>query len=206
MKLPTFGLVPLLIGILSFAGPAKALSAFNVYLYQDGSNVVVSGSGEVDLDGLTFIAQESHPIGINAASANLTVGTPQNRGRAPYFTYSGINGPGSFGSLGSVGGTPSPFTGDNFGVGGTSHVLNLPVGYVSGTSFSGSMTFDGTTLSGLGVTPGTYTWSWDGGANTFNLYAGEAPPSVPEPSQYGLFVFLAVLGFFGWRRLKVRAA
>jgi FG-GAP-like repeat len=43
-------------------------------------------------------------------------------------------------------------------------VLRVP-GYVSGTALSGSLTYGGASLATLGVTPGTYVWTWGTGAN-----------------------------------------
>jgi len=65
----------------------------------------------------------------------------------------------------------------------------------------------GETLAGLGVTPGTYTWTWGNGADadSFTLNAGEAPPSgVPEPASLGLLATgLIGLGLGARRRLRV---
>jgi len=37
-------------------------------------------------------------------------------------------------------------------------------------------------LSSLGMTPGTYTWTWDGGADSFVIDIETPAPVVPEPS------------------------
>jgi hypothetical protein len=39
--------------------------------------------------------------------------------------------------------------------------IYVPSGYVSGTSLSDTATWDNTTIAGLGLTGGTYTYSWD---------------------------------------------
>jgi hypothetical protein len=69
------------------------------------------------------------------------------------------------------------------GNGGT---FNLPLGYTSGGSFTDSSTYPSATFASLGIAPGTYTWTWNIGANT-------APNSlvlnvnVPEPASLLLF-------------------
>ena len=85
----------------------------------------------------------------------------------------------------------------------------VPQGYVSGAPLSDTMTFNNTTFAILGLTPGTYTWTWDGGADNFTLQIGPVlVPGVPLPSALPLFATgLGALGLLGWRRKrKIRAA
>jgi hypothetical protein len=60
--------------------------------------------------------------------------------------------------------------------------LIVPIGYVSGSALSDTSTYDNATFNSLGVTPGTYVWTWGSGANadSFTLNIGAAV--VPEPS------------------------
>jgi hypothetical protein len=44
-------------------------------------------------------------------------------------------------------------------------LLFVPRGYVSGNPLSDSATYSGQTFATLGVTPGTYVWTWGSGAN-----------------------------------------
>jgi hypothetical protein len=44
-------------------------------------------------------------------------------------------------------------------------MLSVPKGYVSGNPLSDSATYSGQTFATLGVTPGTYVWTWGNGAN-----------------------------------------
>jgi hypothetical protein len=63
----------------------------------------------------------------------------------------------------------------------------VPFGYVSDSSLSDAATYDNETFASLGVTPGTYIWTWGRGPNQkFTLVI---PASVPEPSTVLLLVF-----------------
>ena len=61
-----------------------------------------------------------------------------------------------------------------------SRVLFVPSGYLSGNPLSGTSTYNNATFASLGVTPGTYVWTWGaGGANqNFTLIIG--PAGVPD--------------------------
>ena len=64
-------------------------------------------------------------------------------------------------------------------------LLELPNGYVSDTEIPNSgITFPGQTLTTMGLTPGTYTWSWGSGPtfDSLSLQIG----AVPEPSTLAL--------------------
>lgn len=66
-----------------------------------------------------------------------------------------------------------------------SSALEVPAGYQSGDPLSGSSTWDNTTLAGLGVTPGIYTWSW-GTLTDPSITVDVQAPTVPEPSSLAL--------------------
>jgi len=61
-------------------------------------------------------------------------------------------------------------------------------------------------LNGLGEGENGFG-SINGGSNVHNLggFSGATYAAVPEPSQYGLFIFLAVAGFIGWKRFSRKA-
>jgi hypothetical protein len=110
--------------------------------------------------------------------------------------YLTIVGPTSFGSGGNT--VASSGSGDYVGISPGSGFLIVPHSYVSGTALSDSSTYDSQTFSSLGVTPGTYEWTWGAGADqNFMLQA------VPEPS-VGLLLAVGVLLFVGVRQRQLR--
>ena len=75
----------------------------------------------------------------------------------------------------------------------------VPSGYLSGGALSNSSTYDNTTLVKLGVTPGTYKWSWGNGANqNFTLIIGRA--TVPDGGSTVSLLGFALLGLAALRR------
>jgi hypothetical protein len=167
-----------------------------VYIYQSGSNVVSSYSGTIDLTGLTFDGNDGvTPAYIWGATATEVFG-PTVAGEPVYL---GITGPTDFGDGALT--EASSSTGDTFGYGGLDQDLLLPTGYVSGSFISGTDIWDDTTIAGLGLTPGTYNYTWGTGADgSFALNVGIAP--VPEPSSLGLMslVVLALVVLLRGRR------
>ena len=85
--------------------------------------------------------------------------------------YSGVTTfPTIFGGAGSPGG-PIVGSGSTFGIlsNATNRNLLVPTGYVSGSFISGSTTYQTSTIAGMGLAPGTYTWSWGTGGNTSTI-------------------------------------
>ena len=78
--------------------------------------------------------------------------------------------------------------------------LHPPSGYISGDSLFGEVTFANSDFTSLGLTPGTYVWSWGAGAHadTFTVQIG-----VPEPSTWALLLAgFGGLGLVGSRRTR----
>jgi hypothetical protein len=137
---------------------------FNVTITQVGPDVVWSGSGSFNLTALTSSGPGSVSSGFNAGQAIWAIGvsglTDTYSGVTTYPTTFGIGGVGVTSSLGSI-----------FGIlpGPSGRSLYVPSGYVSNTTISGSATYASQTIAGMGLTSGTYTWSWGTGGNTSTL-------------------------------------
>ena len=158
--------------------PAQA--GYVVTLQQVGPDVVATGSGAINLHGLTFTQSTSVNPAIRP-SGFASIYTGPISSTVDY--YAGPSGPTSFGS--GLGRSASSGSGDMVGTSGVRYAgylyrfLTVPAGYVSGTALSDSATYRGTTLAALGVTQGTYVWMWGTGANqNFTL---QIPPFPPPP-------------------------
>ena len=127
---------------------------------RSAGNVVTTGSGTVDLTGLSFTSSgERRGICVRLARFSGCRVVPE----ADDF-YSGAIGPASFGTGGFI--IPFGQSGDLLGlIGNVSPAeILVPHGYVSGTSLSGSSTYVGQTFASLGLTAGNS-----------NLYTRAAP-------------------------------
>ena len=99
-------------------------------------------------------------------------------------------------------------SGDPVKIQGSINNLVVPAGNVSDSrTLSDTASYDNATFASLGVTPGTYTWTWgsDGPNQKFTLQIGPVPA---PPIGRGLPIVLAVGGLlFGaklWERGKRR--
>jgi hypothetical protein len=152
---------------------ASTPTGFTVNVSQVGPNVVWSGSGSFNLTDLT-LNQNLPGVtgGYNKSFAQFVVGSSSPVNATTYSGSSFTTFPANFGS--GSGTPPSSSSGSIFGVvqtsgtGGPREVL-VPQGYTSGTEISGSMTYNSQTIAGMGLTPGTYTWSWGTGGNTSTI-------------------------------------
>jgi hypothetical protein len=187
----------MLIGLSAL--PAQA--GYVVDLTQVGSDVVASGSGAVDLTGLSLVPPTLNRSAFIHPGASLIFTGPVFPDFSPADSYTGFTGPTTFGSGGTS--FPSSGSGDLVGIQdtvGLAHVISVPTGYVSGNPLSDTTTYDSQTLSSIGATPGTYKWTWGSGANQ-NITLVVGAGAIPEPSTWAMMLLgLAGLGFVGYRR------
>jgi PEP-CTERM motif len=186
----------MLIGVGFSAPPAEA--AFVATIEQDGPNVILAGSGTIDLASLSLWGQGD---GILAGIAPVFPEIAMATGIVSYYAAKSFTAPANFGS--GQGSIPRSSSGDAVSIQPNGFIF-VPEGYVSGSALSDSSTYEFTSLVSLGVTPGVYTWTWGSGAeaDSFTLIAG----NVPEPSTWAMMLLgFAGLGFAGYRRSR-RAA
>ena len=144
----------------------------SVTINEVGSDVVMSISGSINLNGLTLVQSGNGPSmggGIGPNSATFLCGANGQY----YDTYSGFTTtPSNFGS--GTGLPPTSTSGDMFGViyqMAPPHLLVVPSGYTSGTNISSTQTFSSGSFIGLGLTEGTYSYTW-GSGNSLSVVIG----------------------------------
>ncbi|MGZ5563760.1 MAG: PEP-CTERM sorting domain-containing protein [Chthoniobacterales bacterium] len=166
----------LLVAAVLIVTASQAHAAFVLTLSQVGADVVVTGSGTLNV---TALAQGATTSGYGPQFAPFVaylLAGPLGSTATAYF--SGVSGPANFG--------PGNQTFSNIGTGDFAGIeggfVIVPSGYVSGSVLSDTATFSNATLSSLGFTPGTYTFTWGTGPNSDSLTV----TSVPEPSTWAL--------------------
>jgi PEP-CTERM motif len=179
------------------ARPARA--GYIVTLEQVGSDVVATGSGAIDLTGLTLAFSDgTNKAKLTPSEASITTGPAVD---TPTDGYDGFSGPMNFGGGGTTIDADSG-SGNLVTIVGGGNLLGVPLDYVSGSALSDTSTYDNQTFSTLGVAPGRYEWTWGSGVNqNFTLVIG-----TPEPSTWAMMlVGFAGLGFAGYRKSRRRA-
>jgi hypothetical protein len=165
-----------LVALLPVVCPS-ARATYTATLNEVGTNVVGTGSGSLDITAFGIPGNFGGGSVENPSSALLLLGTTSPPG-ALIDGYSGISGPTSFGSGSGV--NADIGGGSVVGVNGNFSVLFVPKGYVSGTPLTTSTdTWSNASFASLGITPGTYTWTWGSGmsADSFILQIGPASPT-----------------------------
>jgi hypothetical protein len=177
----------------------RPVQGFTITMEQMESNVVATGSGAFDLTGLSFIEEGSIGPFINPHVAFIVTGQTGSGS-----TYDGFTGPTTFGN--GVITLPNTSSGDLVGISNSSTpfpFLLVPQGYVSNTALSDSMTFNNATFASLGLTPGTYVWTWGTGlANqnfTLQIRSLGVPPPVPDGGTTVSLLGFALIGLASLR-------
>ena len=169
--------------------------AYTVTLKEVGSNVMANGSGPINLTGLNSDIQGLILDGTIIANIGLIITGPIG---AFAHGFSGITGPTSFGSGGFS--FPNSGSGDIVGISGFFGRLVVPQGYVSGNPLTNTMTFSNATFASLGVTPGTYVWTWGTGLRNQNFTLIIEGAGVPDGGSTVSLLGCALLGLAALRR------
>jgi len=180
------------IGLLACFLACQALAprvyAGAILTFQEtGGNVVATADGTIDLADLTLVFAGTSTATVYSSVAFVEVG-----GITPLYVYSSISGPASFGT-GEMQTQANSGLGNATGINGSGGFLFVPAGYVSGAELSGNATWTGQTFATLGLTPGTYTYTWGTGPTADFFTVNVGVQSIPEPAS----IWLALIGSVG---------
>jgi hypothetical protein len=171
------------------SAPLRVHAEFTLTLQQAGPDVLLTGSGTINLSALTFAGPGSGQALLRPNNASV-YGGPTGSFAVSEYVGGGFSGPASFGSGSST--LASSGTGSDLGVLGAYDYLVVPAGYVSNTLVTETATFAGQSFATLGFTQGTYTYTWGTGATADSLVVTSV---IPEPSTWALVGFgVGVLG------------
>ena len=185
----------------------RAQAAYTLTIQPSMTGVTATGAGSINFDALETYGDELGSSLLEASGGAIIVGPTTDTDDT---FYSGITGPADFGPgdefLADMGGGAIVGLGTFDETSGG--VVAVPLGYVSGASLGTSTaTWSGATIMSLGLTPGSYVWTWGDGptADTFTLdiVAGGVTgvPAAPEPATWAMMLLgLAGLSFLRTRR------
>ena len=191
-------------GFISLAFSQNSHSALIINIIESGSDVVATLSGSIDdLTGTTFVATQNSSsasfIRPNDSSVLFNAG-----GSVTYSIYKFAGVPAAYGTTPLLGASSSTSSDAIFVRNNPLSTMWLSAAYVLGTSMSGTATYSGKTFASLGITPGTYVYSWTGDSVTLNI--GAAPSPVPEPGQVAASMLLLVgISSYVWMKRRKAA-
>lgn len=188
------------------AGPARA--GFVVNVTESGDDVIAIGGGTINTTDLALSFVFGGGYSFLVADKGSALFGPTNLSAATLSGYTNISGPANFGS-GPVPGAIAQATsgsGDFVGIPGGDYptAIFLPEIYVSGTLLTTTDTWAGQSFQSLGLTPGTYIWTWGTGANADSFTMNIGAQAVPEPASLVMFG-MGLLAIAGCHRQRNRA-
>lgn len=160
-----------------------------INITQAGRDVIAAGSGTINTAGLTISSTSAGSATVVPNLGVVSLGAPTSETNV----YLGLMaGPATFGSRGQT--DASSGRGDTLAfallLARPNGFLAVPVGYVSGSALSNNSTWDNTSIAALGLTPGTYVYTWGSGATADSLTLNIGANGTPEPGT----MFLLGLG------------
>lgn len=191
----------LLCGAAMLLGMTSAHAVYTITVTEVGSNVVMSGSGQINTTGMTLSSGSSYYCGgggrwpgggntlcVGADPAGAIVNSAITAGGVPVM-----------GTGGATSGSSS--TGSAVFLASTS--LYLPAGYVSNASMSGSTTFNNKTLATLGATVGSYTMTLSSGDTiVVNVTAATPVPTLGTAGKLAFALLLLTGGYVALQRRR----
>ena len=161
-------LFPIVSALLFSAASSSRADEMYIWAEEVGGNVVFYHKGSFDLAGFPVPTTDTSASSINPSSGR-------------YFAidststiYAGVLPNPMTRTFGTGGATSaSSFSGDILVISSTA-TLGLPLGYVSKTPLSGSITFLGATFGSLGIVATPFSYNTVVGANTVHMFTDPA--------------------------------
>jgi hypothetical protein len=154
--------------------------ALYITILEVGGNIVVSGTGSVNLTALTSAGSNAIVDRVDPDNASVTI--VEGNGSYVVDQYSGFTGPTSFGTGAGSLGSNAAINSNNFGFDTVTGLIYVPQGYVSGSQLSGGTQYVGESYSSMGVDAGSYTWNWGSGGNADSITVQVGAPITPTPT------------------------
>lgn len=190
-------------------------AAATITFSQVGNDVQATISGSLNLTGLTAgtVTTPNPRVRGGGTGANVVIGPFNGAQGDSTKLYSTITGPTYIGcstdTIDASSGTANPSGMFGINMAAPARLL-VPQNYVSGANVSASATWNGATINSLGLTSGTYVYTWLGDRLTIIVPSGGAScvtaVAVPTLSEYSqLLLSLMVLSMIGWHAHKQRS-
>jgi PEP-CTERM motif len=178
--------------VLGLGVSSQANAAYTVDISQVGPNVVATSGGTYNWEITGFLGfADPLIVGIDPSTGYLGIGDDGTAGPPTgYADYFGpVSGPSSFGPGGfTAADSTSGYTG---GISGGAGEVLVPPGYGnSAYTTPGVTTWLNASIASLGLTPGTYVWTW-GNTDIRDTFTLNIAGSVPEPATWTMLL----LGF-----------
>jgi hypothetical protein len=175
-------------GIIILAVPA-ARAAYVININEVGPDVIGTGSGSIDIKDLTYVTSAELNGSIAPSLARVLIGNT-----AFVNAYVSISGPSSFGSEFGLGAETSEDSGPIVGITSGNELFveeGNYAGYISAESLGTSTaTWSNSSFSSLGLTPGSYVYTWGTGPDADSFTVNIGP--TPEPTSLSLFALTSL--------------
>lgn len=192
-----FFVTAVLLAITAINAPAALI----INYVESGPNVIMNGSGPLDLTGLSYGGSSTNSFGVFTNPTVPLIYQSASAGNVDAYLGSFTSTP--FGSGSSAG--ASSHSGDGFLLVGNG-LLWVPEGYLAAPfSLAFSQTYIGYSFASMGLTPGTFNTVLPSG-DMISVVVGPLAPVIPEPSTYIAISGFVGLGIFLWRRRKAKLA
>jgi hypothetical protein len=190
----------LLILSLVIGAVQTSRAALIMTVVESGGNVLATASGSTDITHASIIDTTSlaGPGLWGEFGGFIRVGGPGGNIGPDTRLVVGVSGPGAWIRMDQpfIDATTSSPGKDFLGARSDGNQVYLPAGYVSGTPINAFSLWAGHKLASLGLTPGSYKWTWGTGSADESLTI----TVIPEPSA-SLIVIAGIVGLARRRRL-----